>query len=88
VYLVNSDVTRITFPAPTSGRLNVVVRFPPLYSRGGPKWRNNYPEGPDHPVDPNRLEFFVETNSFSQLPLLPDSFGFLGETDPIPSYPL
>jgi len=34
---------------------NVMVRFPPLYPRGGPKWRNNYPEGPDHPVAPNRL---------------------------------
>jgi len=27
-----------------------------------------------------RLLLFVETNSFSQLPLLPDSFGFLGGT--------
>jgi len=31
---------------------------------------------------------FVETGSFSRLPLLPDSFGFLGETGPSPSYPL
>jgi len=36
-------------------RLNVVVQSPPLYPRGEPKWRNNYPEGPDHPVSPNRL---------------------------------
>jgi len=43
------------FSAPTSRRLNVVVRSPPLYSRGGPKWRDNYPEGPDHPVAPNRF---------------------------------
>jgi len=42
--------------APTSCRLNVVVRFPPLYLRGGPKWRDNYPEAPDHPVASNRLE--------------------------------
>jgi len=42
--------------APTSCRLNVVVRSPPIYSRGGPKWRDNYPDGPDHPVAPNRLE--------------------------------
>jgi len=35
---------------PTSRRLNVVVGSPFLYSRGGPKWRDNYPEGPDHPV--------------------------------------
>jgi len=41
--------------APTSRRLNVVVRSPPLYLRGGPKWRDNYPEGPDHPIAPNRL---------------------------------
>jgi len=26
----------------TSRRLNVVVRSPPLYPRGGPKWRDNY----------------------------------------------
>jgi len=32
------------------------VRSPPLFSRDGPKWRDNYPEGPDHPVAPNRLE--------------------------------
>jgi len=25
-------------------RLNVVVRSPPLYPSGGPKWRDNYPE--------------------------------------------
>jgi len=37
---------------PTSFRLNVVVRSPPLYLRGGPKWRDNYPDGPDHPVAP------------------------------------
>jgi len=41
---------------PTSRRLNVVMRFPPLFSRGGPKWRDNYPEGPGHPVAHNRLE--------------------------------
>jgi len=28
----------------------------PLYPRGGPKRRDNYPEGLDHPVAPNRLE--------------------------------
>jgi len=44
--------------APTPRRLNVVVRSPPLYPRGGPKWRDNYPEGPDHPVAPNRLESY------------------------------
>jgi len=33
-----------------SRRLKVVVQSPPLYSRDGPKWRDNYPEGPDHPV--------------------------------------
>jgi len=43
---------------PTSRRLNVVVRFSPLYPRSGPKWRDNYPEGPSHPVFPNRLESF------------------------------
>jgi len=32
------------------GDLNVVVRSPPLYPRGGLKWRDNYPEGPYHPV--------------------------------------
>jgi len=42
--------------ASTSRRLNVVVRSPPLYSRGGPKWRDNYPEGLEHPVAPNCLE--------------------------------
>jgi len=36
--------------APTSRRRNVVVRSPPFYPRGGPKWRDNYPEGPDRPV--------------------------------------
>jgi len=41
---------------PTSRRLNVVVWSPPLYSRVGPKWRDNYPDGPDHLVAPNRLE--------------------------------
>jgi len=40
---------------PTSRRLNVVVRSPPLYLRGGPKWRDNYPEGPDNLVAPKRL---------------------------------
>jgi len=42
-------------PAPTSRRLNVVVRSPPLYPKSGPKWRHNYPEGPDHLVASNRL---------------------------------
>jgi len=42
--------------APTSRRFNVVVWSPPLNPRGGPKWRDNYPEGPDHPVAPNHLE--------------------------------
>jgi len=37
---------------PTSRHLNVVVRSPPLYPWGGPKWLDNYPEGPDHPVAP------------------------------------
>jgi len=44
--------------APPSCRLNVVVRSLLLYSWGGPKWRDNYPEGPDHAVVPNRLETF------------------------------
>jgi len=30
----------------------------------------------------------METKSFSQLPPLPDSFGFLGGTGPSPSHPL
>jgi len=47
---------RLPYSAPTSRRLNVVVRFPPLYSRGRPKWRDNYPEGLDYPVASNRLE--------------------------------
>jgi len=34
------------FLHPTSRHLNVVVRSLPLYPRGGPKWRDNYPEGP------------------------------------------
>jgi len=38
--------------APTSRRLNVVVRSPPLYPRGGPKWRDNYPEESNHLVAP------------------------------------
>jgi len=43
--------------ASKSRRLNVVVvRSLPLYPRGGPKWQDNYPEGPNHPVVPNRLE--------------------------------
>jgi len=42
----------------TFRRLNVVVRSLPLYSKGGPKWRENYPEGHDHPVAPNCLETF------------------------------
>jgi len=42
--------------APTFHHLNLVVWSTPLYSRGGPKWWDNYPEGPDHVVVPNRLE--------------------------------
>jgi len=34
------------------------------------------------------LDLSIDTNSFSQLPLLPDSFGFLGGTGPSPFYPL
>jgi len=37
--------------SPTSRRLNVVVRSPPFYPRDGSKRRDNYPEGPDHPVN-------------------------------------
>jgi len=44
------------FAAPTSCRFNVMMRSLSLYPRGGPKWRDNYPEGPHHPVNPNRLE--------------------------------
>jgi len=25
-------------------------------TRGGPKWRGNYPEGSDHPIASNRLD--------------------------------
>jgi len=32
----------------------VVVRSPLRYPKGGPKWRDKYPEGPGHPVAPNR----------------------------------
>jgi len=35
--------------------LNVVMQYPPLYPRGGPKWRDNYPKGPDYLVAPNHL---------------------------------
>jgi len=28
-------------------------------TRGGPKWRDNYPESSDHPVTPNRLEIAI-----------------------------
>jgi len=76
----SGSTTTMVGSAPTPRRLNGVVRSPPLYQRGGPKWRDNYPEGPGHPVAPNRLEtFFVwpttyrsqlEGNSF--LPLQPD----------------
>jgi len=34
------------------------------------------------------LANFLKTKSFSQLPLLPDSFGFLEGTGPSPSHPL
>jgi len=30
----------------------MTVQFPPFYPRSGPKWRDNYPEGLDHPVAP------------------------------------
>jgi len=43
--------TRLWNFVPTSRRLNVVVRSPSLYPRGGPKWRYNYPDG-EHPVVP------------------------------------
>jgi len=36
--------------APTSCRLNVMVRYPPLYPRGGPKWGDHYPEESDRPL--------------------------------------
>jgi len=42
--------------APTFRLLNVVVRSPLLYPKGGLKWRDNYPEGPDHPVAPESSE--------------------------------
>jgi len=42
--------------APTSRRLNVVMWSPPFYLKSEPKWRDNYPEGTDHPVALNRLE--------------------------------
>jgi len=42
--------------SPTSCCLNVVVRPRPL-TRGGPKWRDNYTEGSDHPVASTRLDF-------------------------------
>jgi len=45
--------------APTIRCFNVVVRSPPLFSRGWPKWRDNYHEGPDHPVAPNRPNLIV-----------------------------
>jgi len=55
-----SDLRR---DAPKSRRLNVVVRSLPLYPRGGPKWRDNYSDGPDHPVAPQLsgiiFHFFV-----------------------------
>jgi len=44
--------------APMSRRLNVVMRSLPLFPRGGPKWRDNYPEGPDHLVVLNRYHRF------------------------------
>jgi len=31
---------------------------PDPLTRGGPKWRDNYPEVSVHPVTPNRLEFY------------------------------
>jgi len=33
----------------------MVVQSLPLYPRGGLKWRDNYSEGPGHPVTPNYL---------------------------------
>jgi len=44
---------------PTSRRLNVVVQSPPLYPRDGLKWRENYLEGPDHPVNPQSSGWMV-----------------------------
>jgi len=32
------------------------VQQPASLPRGGSKWRNNYPEGSDHPVAPKRLD--------------------------------
>jgi len=32
---------------------------PAPLTRDGPKWRDNFPEGPDHPATPNRLEFCI-----------------------------
>jgi len=40
---------------PKSHRLNVVVRSTPPLTRGGPKWRDNFSEGSDHPVNSNRV---------------------------------
>jgi len=56
--------------APTSRHLNVVVRSPPLYPRGRPNWRDNYPEGPDHPVAPplNRLDWYGSSRRSTQDP--------------------
>jgi len=34
---------------------------PAPLSRGGPKWRDNYPEEPDHLVAPNRLQQSIES---------------------------
>jgi len=40
-------------PAETFRRLNVVVRFPAPLAKGERKWRDNIPEGSDHPVTLN-----------------------------------
>jgi len=34
--------------------------IPAPLTSGGPKWRDNFLEGPDHPVAPNRLEIFLQ----------------------------
>jgi len=46
----------------TSRRLNVVVRSPPLHPRGGPKWRDNYPDGSVR-SPPNRLEIITSSST-------------------------
>jgi len=61
------------FSAPTSRLLNVLVRSPLLYPRGGPKWRDNYPRGPtirSPPIVWNQFSsqrVFVVANSCNEL---------------------